>query len=45
LALGVDEAIGIRIPTCQFLYFNYTGVNQGRKQFAPILLKVKNEAG
>ncbi|MFO0117882.1 MAG: hypothetical protein ACK521_09825 [bacterium] len=23
LALGADEAIGIRIPTCQFLYFNY----------------------
>lgn len=45
LALGVDEAIGIKIPACQFLYFNYSKPDPKTKKFVPVVLKVKNEHG
>jgi hypothetical protein len=37
LALSSDEAIGICIPSCQFLYFNYSNTkNKDKKTFSPI---------
>ena len=46
LALSNDEAIGIRIPTLQFLYFNYSKPEtKTKKTFSPVLLKVRTESG
>jgi len=46
LALSTDEALGIRIPTCQFLYFNYSKPEaKAKNTFAPVLLKVRTEQG
>ena len=45
LCLDQDEAIGITIVTCQFLYFNYSNVKTKKSVVKPQKLKVLTSAG
>lgn len=45
LCLEKDEAIGITIVSCQFLYFNYAKVKTKKSVVKPTVLKVTTADG